>query len=456
MRNRNDIQTSLTSRIVFFMICAIPIFACILFGAVSTITLFLLTILVGILLIAWYIDIWNAGEVKIGFNLLTVPFFALIAIGLVQLLPLGFAQPGADLLSISSITSLSIDPSATRFAVVKLIIFLVFFVLALAYIDSPERLKKATYTIVVFAAVMSFLGILQRLASPNFIYGMREVDYAQPFASYVNQHHFAAFMEMSIGLTLGLLFSDAVEKDKRLLLIIAVVLMGIAIILTGSRGGFISLIGVIAFLIFFALKFGAKSIDKAEVKKRNLALIGGSIALVLVLLASAIWLGKEESVSRGIGATAGQMQDFSTGRIDFWKNTLKIIRDNPVLGTGLESFGVAYTKYDTGNGKLRLEQAHNDYLQILSDAGILGFVCVIAFVFLLFRLSLRVIKSSGNRFRTGVAIGALAGCFGILIHSLFDFPLRTNANMFFFLLLAALATVSIDYPKLYRKRVKKS
>jgi hypothetical protein len=47
---------------------------------------------------------------------------------------------------------------------------------------------------------------------------------------------FAAFMNMTIGLTLGLLYGNATKQDKRLLLIIAFVLMGIALMFTGSRG----------------------------------------------------------------------------------------------------------------------------------------------------------------------------------------------------------------------------
>ncbi|MDQ6788127.1 MAG: hypothetical protein M3033_15085, partial [Acidobacteriota bacterium] len=111
---------------------------------------------------------------------------------------------------------------------------------------------------------------------------------------------------------------------------------------------------------------------------------------------------------------------------------------------------------DTWNGTFRVEQAHNDYLQILSDAGILGFACVAAFIILLFKQSLRIIAKSSDNFRRNAAIGALAGCFGIMIHSLFDFPLRTPANGYFFLILAALSTATINYPKLYRRKKQNS
>jgi len=67
----------------------------------------------------------------------------------------------------------------------------------------------------------------------------------------------------------------------------------------------------------------------------------------------------------------------------------------------------------------------------------------LAFVYLLFRNGLRVIASARDNVLRSIAIGALAGCFGIVIHSFFDFPLRTPSNAFFFLMLSALAVCPV-------------
>ena len=128
---------------------------------------------------------------------------------------------------------------------------------------------------------------------------------------------------------------------------------------------------------------------------------------------------------------------------------MKIFLKNPILGAGFDAFGgVAFTKFDTWNGFFRVEQAHNDYLQILADGGVVAFACAAAFILLLFNRGIGVIRRSTSPGRRSIAIGALAGCFGILVHSFFDFPLRTLSNSYFFLLLAALATVSLgDEPE---------
>ncbi len=122
------------------------------------------------------------------------------------------------------------------------------------------------------------------------------------------------------------------------------------------------------------------------------------------------------------------------------------------------AFSVVYTRYDSRNGLFRLEQAHNDYLQVLSDGGIVGAALGLVFIIGLFRLGFAR-RESHDRFRRGVATGALAGCFAVLVHSFFDFTLHTTSNALLFLILAALATMNgrvEDAPSPHRKRRRES
>jgi O-antigen ligase len=145
----------------------------------------------------------------------------------------------------------------------------------------------------------------------------------------------------------------------------------------------------------------------------------------------------------------------TTGRAHFWSVTLDIIKAHPYVGTGLGAFGVVYTKYDTRNGFFRLEQAHNDYLQVLSDGGIIGGVVALSFVVLLFYLALKRARSHDD-FRRGVALAALSGCFAVLVHSFFDFTLHTTSNALLFLVMAALATLNGHVETAPRKRRRRS
>ena len=448
-------KPSRLSGIIFVWLSVILVFATIAYGAVDTWALGFLSIFTGLLTILWFIDAILKKQFSFSVNSLQLPLIGLLLIGIIQLLPIGVANVPNDLLSIPASSALSIDPNTTRLAVVFLTIYLVFFAAGFTFINSQGRLRKMVFTVIGFGAFMAFLGIIQFLTGTDSIYGLRPNLGTSPFASFANKNHFAALMEMTIGLTLGLLYGDSTKKDKRLLLGIAIVLMGLAIVSTGSRGGLLSLLTVIGFVTLFNFtnKTSKHSSDEtvSTVKSNNkFLLIGASLTLILILLGSVLFLGADSSLKRGTGLA--EQTDLSTGRSHFWQIALKVIKENPVIGTGLDTFGTAFPKFDTWNGNLRVEQVHNDYLQILSDAGILGFLCVAAFIFLLFKQSLRIVNQTSDKFRRGVAIGALAGCFGVLFHSFFDFPLRTPANSFFFLIFVVLATASINYPKLYRKR----
>jgi len=450
-----DDNPSRLSEIIVILLCAMLVFSNIAFGAVETWALGFLSLFAALIVIFWIADAWLKKEFWFSFSKLQLPLLGLILIGLIQLLPLRSSNVSSDLLSISASSSLSLDPFLTQIAVVHLIIYFIFFAAALTFINIQNRLRKIVVAIVIFGALMAFFGILQRLAGVEGIYGLRPTPQAIPFSSYVNQHHFAAFLEMTIGLTLGLLFGKATNKDKRFLLVIAAVLMGIAIVLTSSRGGMLSLFGVLAFVITANLLKNQKDENKSSTEnrqnfRRNFTLIAGGLTLVLGLFGAVILLGGDASLLRGVGLTT--TQDLSSGRTHFWYVALQVFVNNPILGVGLDAFGTAFTRFDTWNGTFRVEQAHNDYLQILADAGILGFVCVASFIYLLFKNSLHAVGDALNRFRRNAAIGALAGCFGVLIHSFFDFPLRTPANALFFLVFAVLATNSISNPSLHRKR----
>jgi len=444
---------------IFILLCVVLIFSTVAYGAVENWAFGFISIFTGIIVIFWLADAWFNREIRFDTNLLQLPVLGLILIGIIQLLPLRSPEIAGGALSSPAVSSLSINPYATRLAVIQLIIYAIFLAAAFVYINSAHRLRKIVTVVIVFGAIMAFFGILQRLASPDGIYGWRPTPQAIPFASFVNQHHFAAFMEMTIGLTLALLVGNATEKDKRLLLVIAVVLMGIAILLTGSRGGVLSLLGVIGFVLLTNVlrnKGENEEITKDEKRarfRRNLAIVGGGLGLLIVLVSAVLLLGGDAPLTRGIGFTNDA--DVSNGRLHFWSVALQIFKDYPIFGAGLDAFGTAFPHYDTWNGNFRIEQAHNDYLQTLADAGILGFICIASFIFLLFKQGLQKIGAEHSHFRRSVSVGAMAGCFGILIHSFFDFPLRTPSNAFFFLLFAVFTTASIHFSKRSKTRGKR-
>jgi len=316
-------------------------------------------------------------------------------------------------------------------------------------------------TIMIFGFCLAIFGLTQSFTSPTKVYWVRELEQSTAFGPFINRHHFAGYMELTIALPLGLVFAGAVDREKMLLYLFVAGLMGIALVMTSSRGGIISLVAEIVFLVIVPALWRSRKEKRREekhhVKTSSLKRIGIRVGLTAVLLLSlflgVLSLGGEFSIYRFIDTV--NTDDPTTGRAHFWSVTLDIIRANPYLGTGLGAFGVVYTKYDTRNGLYRLEQAHNDYLQVLSDAGFLGGALALIFVGLLFYKALQRAKSADD-FRRGVALAGLGGCFAVLVHSFFDFTLHTTANALLFLVLAALATMNGHVEDAPRRRRKKS
>ena len=439
-----DESTRLSS-LIFLLLCVAPVFSTILFGAVDTTTWIFISIFWAAIILLWIAETWKAGGILVNTSALQIPLIGLVLIGLVQLLPLGGGS--GELLGIPVSHALSLDPYATRFFVVRLVVYLVFFAACLAFINNETRLKKVVYTVIIFGSVMAFYGILQRLANPDGIYGVRATPQSIPFGPFVNQHHFAAFMQMTGGLTLGLLFGKKAEKEKIVLLATAFVIMGVAAVLTSSRGGLLGFVAMSAFVTILNFLSGRwKSESRTDAVstgsiQRNVALAAAGVALIVIIFGVVLFLGGNDALLRGIGVTNADA-DLTTGRSHFWPVAVSIFLEHPIIGAGFDAFGVAFTKHDSWNGLLRVEQAHNEYLQTLADSGVAGFICIAGFIYFLFRKGLAVIVSTAG-LRHEAAIGALAGCFGIVVHSFFDFPLRTPSNAFFFLLLCAIATVPV-------------
>ena len=426
-----DVSSRLSSAI-FLLLCVLPVFSTVLFGAVDNTTWIIISIFWVAIILLWLVESSKAKGLLFSPNLLQIPVAGFLLIGLVQLLPLG--------------GGISIDPYATRFFVIRLIVYLTFFAACLTFINNEGRLKKVVFLVITFGAAMAFIGILLRLANPEGVYGIRKTPQAIPFGPFVNQHHFASFMQMAAAPAVAFLFGKDTGRDKKLLLLMAVVVMGAATVLTSSRGGVLGFGSMVAFVVlvnFFSRERAADtetSVNKGT--QRKIVLAASGAALILVIFGVVIFLGGGDALFRGVGLSNAEA-DLSTGRAHYWPIAIRIFLEHPLLGAGFDAFGAAYSKFDTWNGLLRVEQAHNDYLQTLTDAGLAGFACLGAFIYLLFKKGLGMVAGAGSSFRRNAAIGALAGCFGILIHSFFDFPLRTPSNAFFFLLLAVIATVSI-------------
>ena len=158
------------------------------------------------------------------------------------------------------------------------------------------------------------------------------------------------------------------------------------------------------------------------------------------------------------------------GRLLIWKITGNMIKDTPVVGNGFNRFEVDYKKYQAnyfasdnwikdekylaGN----VNHANNEYLQIASDLGIIGFILWMGIVItILIGNSKYIITSMEKNDNEFIYISAKASLVSILIVALFSSPLRvlpTNINFFFLLSLFSALNKSVEGNSIFFKNIK--
>ena len=430
---------TLASRLAYLTICVAVVLTALAYGTVHYWALATFALSAAGLICLWCVDGLVLRSAQLSRNALQWPLVGLVVLGLIQLLPFRTADNAG--LPLSPARALSLDPYATRLVLVQVIALLIYFVATLIFTDTPRRLRTMVRTITIFGFLLAMFGLTQSFTTDGTrVYWFRQLSQSTAFGPFINRHHFAGYMELAIALPLGLLFSGAIESYKRPLYAFVVMMMGVALILTNSRGGIISLAAEILFLAVVAtpgLRRGER-LPRAQRIRSALLRAGLAFGLIAVLIGGTIAVGGSDVFTRLVGTP--NAADPTTGRAHFWSVTLDVIKAYPLVGSGLGSFSVIYTRYDSRNGVFRLEQAHNDYLQTLADGGLLGGILGIAFLVILFGQGFAR-RETDDKFRRGVATGALAGCFAVLIHSFFDFTLHTTSNALLFLILAALATL---------------
>lgn len=445
------IRHTLASRFLVLVMCIAIVLSALAYGTVHYWALALFNLGGLTILCLWVVDAWTIGRLRISRNPLQLPLLGGVLLGLIQLLPLRPATTGSG---IPLSQSLSLDPNSTKLVIVQLLSLFVYFAAALVFIDTPRRLQLMVRTIMVFGFCLAILGLSQSFTSPTKIYWIRELPQSTAFGPFINRHHFAGYMELTLALPLGLLFAGAVDKEKRILYLFIAAMMGVALFMTTSRGGVISFVAEVLFFVLVTAFWGKEDGKKtSRVRGAILRLSLGLALIVGLVIGGSMLAGGDVPLSRLVDSV--NTNDPTTGRAHFWAVTVDMIKAHPFLGTGLGAFGVIYTAFDTRNGSLRLEQAHNDYLQILSDGGIVGALLGLAFVVLLVGRAFYRMKTR-DQFRRGVALAALGGCFAVLVHSFFDFTLHTAANALLFLMLAALATLNGRVEVLPRRRRRRS
>lgn len=424
------VQTRVASKdVVFYGIASLLMFAPLAFGSVEPWAIFVLQAASVVLLTTWAVMQIRSGQFTVTANPVFLPMCAFGVLVLIQLL----------------------GPSAYRHATYSgLLLYAAYGVVCFLISQTLNRttqVRRLATGFVIYGTCLAMFAVLQRLSSTGKLYWIRTPRFGGwIYGPYVNHNHYAGLMEMLAPIPLVFAFSRYAHGRKRWLAAAAAAFMGSTIFLSGSRGGMAAFAVQIA--IFFWLLFRERT-------RNNAALLLG--AFLLLGLVSVAWIGGSEVSARLATLGPAKHADVSAEvRMNIYQDSIRMFSKRPVLGWGLGTFPTVYPQFRSFYTNLFVNAAHNDYLQALTETGILGFAITIWFLVAVFRPAIKKISNWPSDVNGAVSLAALLGISGILVHSLVDFNLQIPANAMLFYILCTVAAMEPRFRNHRRERHKHS
>lgn len=325
--------------------------------------------------------------------------------------------------SVGSYT-VSIYPDSTINLLLQFFACLAVFFLALNYIDTGKKIRRAILLIILAGFAYSFYGIIRRftVARPGF-------------STFTNRNHFSAYLQMIIPLTVTYSFIQS-SRLFRFCLIFMASVMTLTLFLCLSRAGIICFLLSIFFLLLLL---------RAKRSARNRI----SVIIIIVLILSVILgiTGLAPVIER-LGTLRSPLEPLLF-RLGLIKDTLKIVNDFPLWGVGFGDLGEIFQRYRTKRTPEFFSFTHNEPVQLMAETGVLGFLLISLFLIFYLRKVLTLFFKRHDQRVIYITLGCLIGLFSITMHSLFDFVFHVPANflLFFIILGLALRTAYLKEPQ---------
>ena len=437
------------------------IFAPLAFGTVENWSLLVLQLLVAAAVFTFCLQGWQSSDKLLHVPGL-LPLFLLVVWMVLQVLPLPVAivkilspetyqvyKPVYDMLEGSPWMPLSVHVKGSVLETIRITTYIFFYVLTVQILSQGDRLRRTVLICSWLAIGIGLLAILQKFSSPNEIYWLRSVPAnAQPVGPWINRSQYCGYVELVAPLVLALClyYRPIVVAEESMRKRIAAffakdegvnlyLLLGFGLlVLTASafislcRGGIIAL--TFSFIFFFL------TLARKQRKYSSLFSVGLIACFVIVIA----WFGWGPIFERfdQIFNSSGEVV---VDRVPLWENSWGVFKDFWLTGSGFGTFIAIFPRYRTLPGDGIFDHAHNDYLELLTDGGIIGFVIVAWFVVVIFHQGWKMLQRRRDRYSILLSIGALTGIVGLLIHSISDFNMHNGAvGLYFFFLCGVLVS----------------
>jgi hypothetical protein len=353
--------------------------------------------------------------------------------------------------------SLSLVPSATLSAGLFLAALFILGFLVLKTVVRGRQIRTLLGVLVASGVFQALYGLFELTRDdPRLLFYRKVFNPESVTGTFVNRNHFSGYLEMIVPLALGLAvarmnmmtFGVRGFREKLLLwtskgLLVnilvagAAVLMAVAVLLSNSRSG----AAVLVFTVFLFLGLSVVAYSRTGFRQPWIGRTVRAVFLGVVLLALAV----------GIGSTVRRfaLDDLlHEDRPQYWANTLEMVGDFPLFGTGLGTFASAYGAYEKGNlSERRLVHAHNDYLEYLAELGVAGAALLFGIVLFLAVSAYLAWRTRRNAQARALALGGLVSLAAIGLHAATDFNLHVPANMVLFAVVLCATLIMAHYRK---------
>ena len=422
----SDPSRSISAAVIFYGTMGLLLFGPLAFGAVEPWSIYVLEAGAAILFAVWTLQQVTAQEMQIAGNPLFFPMVCFAALVAVQL-----------------ITGRTSYAYVTRsrgllYCGYGLLCFLV-----VQCLREIRQVKILAWLFSGYGFAVAMFALVQGLAPNGKLYWYRTpLSGGWIYGPYVNHNHYAGLMEMLVPIPLVISLFHYVTHSRRALAAGVAAVMATTIFLSGSRGGMLALAVQMAVLVSLLIR---------RQKGLKIAL---ALGFFLILVAGLLtWLGGGALTARLSSLRANAHPELSENlRLQVDRDGVKMFERKPVLGWGLGVFPTVYPKYRSFYTNVFVNQAHNDYLQLLIETGAVGFAIML---WLLVTAYYRAGKKLENWTRDpngAVALAAMLGITGIGVHSLVDFNLQIPANAALFYVLCVVAAMEPQFSSLSRGR----
>jgi O-antigen ligase len=353
--------------------------------------------------------------------------------------------------------TLSIAPASTIAAGLFLAALFILAALVLRTVVRGRQIRTVLAVLVGSGVFQALYGLFELTRDdPRILFYKKMFSPESVTGTFVNRNHFSGYLEMIIPLALGLAlarmnmmtFGVKGFREKlmlwtskgvltNVLILAGVVVMSLAVILSNSRSG----AAVLGFTVFLFLGLSVTAFSRTGFRQPWVGKTVRWTFLCVTLLAIAVGVG---STIRRFSLDALLRED----RPQYWANTVEIIGDFPLFGTGLGTFASAYGAYEkTASSELLLTHAHNDFLEYAAELGLVGVVLLAGAVLTLAVSASLAWRRRRNPQARALALGGLVALAGAGLHAVTDFNLHVPANMVLFAVVLGLTLVMAYYRK---------